>query len=98
MHSLVLIFESIIIIISFIQVHAKAAYCNQSLYGRPELGNCLAALSNLHAAGGVEQRLFVEQQLRAKLSPGDWQPIADPRPQGQREEIVQVPKLWNYGM
>ena len=78
-----------------ISVHAVSAGCDGKLYGAPSLQSCKMVASKLPV--DYNKRLFVDQELRARLSKGDWQPISDPRPQGFQEEIVQVPRWWNDG-
>ncbi|KAL6722321.1 hypothetical protein ACLMJK_001428 [Lecanora helva] len=53
------------------------------------------ALSRLPS--DANKRLFVEQQLRAIRTQGDWLSITDPRPPGHQQDIVQVPKWWSCG-
>lgn len=42
-------------------------------------------------------QFFVEQQLRTGLPEANWVTFVDPRSPGTRREVVQLPKLWNYG-
>ena len=73
------------------QVTAFGA-CSRHIYGTPRVSSCEAALVALPRDTIVQY--FVEQQLRRQ--PGtNWVAFADPRPPGQKQRVVEVPKWWS---
>ena len=70
-------------------------FCSREVFGVPNYRDCTRTLSAIPTDNVVQ--FFVEQQLRTALPGANWAPFVDPRPVGQQEPIVQVPKWWSYG-
>lgn len=79
-----------------ISVNAASVFCSQNVYGSPTYSECSTLFNSL--PNDADKRLFVEQQLRSALPAAGWVATADSRPQGSKEDIVQIPKWWNAGV
>ena len=76
---------------------STAALCNDLLYGRPLYPSCITTFQSFPLPD-MTQQFFAEQQLRARIEESDWPLIVDPRPAMEKKGIVQLPKLWSFGM
>ena len=85
---LALVFAHVCIVEAFV-------FCSREVFGVPNYRDCTRALSAIPTDNVVQ--FFVEQQLRTALPGANWPSFRDPRPVGQQEPIVQVPKWWSYG-
>lgn len=80
--------------LTLVQVEAFV-FCSADIFGFPNYRDCMGALSAVPTDEVVQ--FFVEQQLRTGLPEANWVTFVDPRSPGTRREVVQLPKLWNYG-
>ena len=84
-----------VLFLTHVPILEAFVFCSKEIFGRPKYRDCMDALSAVPTSRFVQ--FFVEQQLRADYPGASWPPFVDPRPFGRQKQVVQLPKLWNYG-
>lgn len=71
-------------------------FCNAGVYGNPVSTQCIGILARF-PIHDTAFHYFVEQQLRTAPPEAVWNGFKDPRPPGQAQAIVQLPKWVSFG-
>lgn len=79
-------------------IHAAdyQTFCNGNIYGSPVSPQCFSNLGRLHIQD-TAVHYFVEQQMRSAPPEAVWNGFTDPRPPGEKQTIVQLPKWISSG-
>lgn len=71
-------------------------FCNAGVYGSPISTQCIGIFARFPIQDTAVQ-YFVEQQLRTAPPQAVWNAFRDPRPPGEAQAIVQLPKRVSFG-